>query len=740
MARLNKVTSTQPCPKPDVTSWRLIPGTASRKPNPKLDAALQVLSLGFVPIPIKENEKHPPLVPWKKYQKEKPSVGEVKAWWQQWPDANIAIVTGEASGVDVIDIDIGHEPWPLEGCSLPTGCVVSTPRGGQHCYIKHVEGVGNSTSRLAKGVDVRGDGGYVLIPPSTVSGRSYHFQSGSLATARQTISPAWLHEELTRKESQRKATADSSRISEGMRNDALTRLAGAMRRKGMSKEAMLAALLEENRQRCDPPLPEVEVERIVESIGKKEPTIDAPAETELSDSWNARHFVEEHGDHLRYCPALRAWFFWNGMFWERDNRLRVEKMAQEFVRKQYSMIADIPDSTERKKVLNHIRNSESKRGIESMIHLARSLGKVTVGAEELDRNDELLNTRSGVLELTPADPRLEPRAHSQDDLITKMCPVEYDPSAESELWDRFLESATQGDKELLLFLQRCAGYCLLGKNPEEKFFFVYGPTASGKSTFIEAIKATLGDYAIAINASVFLQQRNSGGAQPEVVKIKGARIVIASETEPNKKFNADLIKGMSGRDTIGCRDLYSKPIEFSFGGKLWLVSNFAPAVAVDDEAFMRRIIVIPFKHERPEEERNPNFKTVLTDPKQSGAAILRWMIEGYCNYLDIGLAIPEVVLEANRGYKEEINPVTDFFADSCTIDRGNPEYVETTVDLYRAYTEWANKSGSRPVSKKYFGGCLKEMGLENDRCSINGKRARTWIGIKLNPERNTPSG
>ena len=126
-----------------------------------MKAALESLSAGYRPIPIKPNTKEP-CVRWQLYQHKSPTKEEIISWWTQWPNANIAIITGEASGVDVIDFDIGHDPWPPEGYQLPRSCIVETPSGGLHYYMRHTKDVGCSYSKLAKNIDVKADGGSLL--------------------------------------------------------------------------------------------------------------------------------------------------------------------------------------------------------------------------------------------------------------------------------------------------------------------------------------------------------------------------------------------------------------------------------------------------------------------------------------------------------------------------------------------------------------------------------------------------
>jgi putative DNA primase/helicase len=102
----------------------------------------------------------------------------------------------------------------------------------------------------------------------------------------------------------------------------------------------------------------------------------------------------------------------------------------------------------------------------------------------------LLNVENGTVDLHTG--RL--LDHKQEDLITKLCPVRYDPDATHETWDRYLRTVTGDSQDVMAFLQRAVGYSLTGDVSEEKLFFVHGPAASGKSTFLEAVRAVLGDF------------------------------------------------------------------------------------------------------------------------------------------------------------------------------------------------------------------------------------------------------
>jgi len=149
-----------------------------------------------------------------------------------------------------------------------------TGGGGRHILFKHREGTRNKAA-LRPGLDVRGEGGYIVVAPSLhESGNIYQWEAssrpGEVALAE---APDWLLELVRPTNGQVKESAPpvEGEISEGGRNDTLTSLAGTMRRRNFSKAATVQALLEENRTRCNPPLPEGEVRKIADSVARYDP-------------------------------------------------------------------------------------------------------------------------------------------------------------------------------------------------------------------------------------------------------------------------------------------------------------------------------------------------------------------------------------------------------------------------------------------------------------------------------------
>lgn len=250
-----------------------------------LDAALKYLKRGWSVIPIAPRDKKPlPGFGWKEFQTRFPTELEVRAWFTDHPDANIAIVTGEISGLVVIDCDgpeadaalgelIGHCP------STPTS---GTGRG-RHRFFAHPGVKVRNAVKLLEKVDVRGDGGYVVAAPSVHGcGKQYAWSDeyGCGFTAPLAQLPVELRKRVVGNSAAQAASSEWSKqvtdaeleeqIPEGARDSRLTRYAGSYFAHGMSSDDVLTNLRTINRDRCSPPLEDAEVVRIVASIGARE--------------------------------------------------------------------------------------------------------------------------------------------------------------------------------------------------------------------------------------------------------------------------------------------------------------------------------------------------------------------------------------------------------------------------------------------------------------------------------------
>lgn len=211
----------------------------------------------------------------------------ITAWWRRWPEAMVAVPTGEASGLLVVDVDIknngaGNDSLiDLEHAlgELPKSWAAETPSGGWHYFFKRPDDtvVRSSAGTVAPGIDIRGEGGYVVVAPSINGRGAYRWEQGAGPSTPLAYLPApWLERLTTPPRPEPVAGGDAVHVAEGGRNVFLTSLAGALRRKGATAKAITGALLAANGAQCHPPLPDDEVQRIAASVARYTPEQDGP--------------------------------------------------------------------------------------------------------------------------------------------------------------------------------------------------------------------------------------------------------------------------------------------------------------------------------------------------------------------------------------------------------------------------------------------------------------------------------
>jgi putative DNA primase/helicase len=365
--------------------------------------------------------------------------------------------------------------------------------------------------------------------------------------------------------------------------------------------------------------------------------VEQPVAFRFTDLGNAERLVADHGNDLRYAPGL-GWFAWDGRRWKRDQDGEAIRRAKRMVRAMYAHAAELDDE-DRAALVKWATASESEARLRAAVKLAETELAIVVDAHKLDADGWLFNVGNGTIDLRTGDLR----EHRREELLTRISPVVYKPDARSKLWESSLERITGGDAELATFLQRAVGYSLTGHTSEEVLFFPHGPTATGKSTKLEAIRAVLGEYAATADFETFLKRHGDAGVRNDIARLAGARLVVSIEVDDGKTLAEGLLKLLTGGDTVAARFLYQETFEFVPRFKLWLAANDRPRVNADDAAMWRRILQIPFVHVIPEAERDDRVKLLLRSVPDVQSAILAWAVHGCLEWQRRGLAVPQCV-------------------------------------------------------------------------------------------------
>ncbi len=655
---------------------------------------------------------------------------QLREWWGRWPHANLGIATGPFV---VVDVDPRHggddtlRDLEREHGELPRTVQCLTGGGGAHYYFQPPDGAVKN-GPIAGGVDFKCAGGYVVAPPSLhASGRRYMWEGASdPADTPVAPCPPWIAALASPKaHAEHAAHAPGSAIAKGQRNAALASIAGAMRRRGLNAPEIAAALLEVNTRRCEPPLPAWEVQTIAASIasypaacpvaGESDLLDGSPLELPLTDAGNSRRLVRTLGDDLRYCDAWHKWLAWDGTrfaFEDTGQSMRAARAAVHLMEAE-AMAAGPARAAE---VRRHALRSQSAERLSAMLRLAQSEREIAVHARAFDRDPMLFNCVNGTLHLRSG----VFREHRRADLLSKRAGCEYRPGARCDTWLRFLGTVMRGDAPMLAFLQRIAGYLLTGRTTEQVMFLAVGRGRNGKTTFVQALAALLGDYALRTPSEMFAVKQFDG-IPNDVARLQGARFAYASEIEQGRQIAEARIKDLTGGDTVTARFLHGEYFEFEPVCKLWLSANHRPRIAGTDEGIWRRIVEIGFDYVVPAGEVDPDLRGKLHDELPG---ILNWALEGCRLWQETGLAIPAGVREAVDAHRAGCDALHGFFAQRCVMEASGE--AGATV-LYRAYVQWCAKEEVEAMSQQKFGRRMNAAGFGRRR----GGDGYRWRGVSL---------
>jgi putative DNA primase/helicase len=704
------------------------------------DLALSYADRGWSVFPLQPRDKRP-LSGSRGFKDATTDRQRIIDWWAIYPDANIGLATGAASGLVVVDVDAGTktdgthkkglESFNLLKRTLPDFAdtlTVRTGGGGLHLYYANSGSLGSGANSLGEkypDIDHRGDGGYVVAPGSIhQNGTPYEWVDETVAV---TPLPASLETLLgdLRKRSESHGTSISSvlaedgffpTIPEGRRNDMLASIAGRMRRSGLSEDAIEAALQAENLKICKPPLRMSEVAAIARSIGRYAP---APNKR-FTDLGAAEWFVEFFGEDVRYQIDADRWLVWCGTHWKPDGK-RGNGIQHRVSQLGAKLIAEADKGTNPKYSddLRKFSNSiESRARIRAITDLVATLPTIQVRAADLDSDLWSLNFQNGTLDLRTQ--AIVP--HDRKHLITTVINFDYDPSMEAPRFQQFLNEIFPDAPGIRNYLQKYLGYSLTGAISDQSLLVATGHGANGKSVLAAAIKGAMGEYAGEASPETFAS-RPAGGTRGDIVRLRGMRLVVSSETNEGVSWDEAMLKRLTGGEPVVARKLYQEEETFLPTFKALFLTNNTPRFTADDAAIWRRLRLIPFKRVFNESERDELLPSKLAAER---AGIMAWLVEGCRLWQQEGLSQPVEMVEARDDHRAALDDVGAFLEGSCQMGGGA---TAKTNELYRAYTGWVASECRHPEPQRRFSTILKRKGFTSRKS--NG--IMVWEGLKLIP-------
>lgn len=441
----------------------------------------------------------------------------------------------------------------------------------------------------------------------------------------------------------------------------------------------------------------------------------------FDDTGNAQRFVDLFGDKVRYCYTDKRWLWYDGRKWCTDMTGAVKRLADKAVAcmsaelKVYEQ-TDADEGTDMAKAFEkHMKSSRSNKSKNAMLN--EVMHHVPILPSQLDRYKAALNTPGGVIDLKSG--ALAP--HDPKNYFTKITAVEYSENADCPRWTAFLDDIFGGDKDLIRYVQKAVGYSLTGATSEQCAFFLYGTGRNGKSTFIDIIRDIFGDYAANIQPETIMARSNQSTAiNSDIARLKGARLVTSVEPNEGVRINEGLLKQLTGDDTVTARKLYGDEFEFKPEFKLWMATNHKPVIRGTDTGIWRRIHMIPFTCVIPEGKVDRRLKYKLSAEL---TGIFRWAVEGCLLWQKEGLKMPRAVLEEVREYRREMDVISAFVEDKCTVGKGLS--VQSSA-LYAAYLRWADSGNEYKMSNTKFG---LEIAKRFEK--VKGRKYNYYSGLTL---------
>ncbi|NNF97959.1 MAG: DNA primase [Desulfobacteraceae bacterium] len=503
---------------------------------------------------------------------------------------------------------------------------------------------------------------------------------------------------------------------------------------------------------------QVEARRLEEAknlddVPKKDDPISARFITDCLNSnelGDGALFTAIHRGEFLFNKSSEEWLQWNGTHWRYDIMgaalAGVEDVVEKYNTEVSALNKKIQEAHQEediakarmyekrkevfKKRISRLRTDKGRRNCLKFAHTSKD--PLAVIGEEFDAQPMLLPCKNTVIDLTTGSSR----KGLPENYLIKACPHEWKGIDEpAPLFQKWIREIFSDDEELVAYIQKLFGYGITGKISEHIFAVFHGQGRNGKGLLVETISYVLGDLVGPVQSEMLLNEgtaKNSSAPSPDIMALRGMRIVFASETDEGKRFSPSRVKWLSGGDTLVGRYPHDRHhTTFDPTHQLFLLTNHKPHAPADDFAFWERIRLIPFNlsfvdRDPVEPNERPVDKTLPDRLKTEASGILAWLVRGCLLWQKEKLIPPAIVTDATKEYRRNEDLIGDFIDQCCVVEK-NAEVAAS--ELYTAFDDWFRAHiGNRVPKQKKFGSLIgKRFGREK----VSGRYR--YYGLKLNP-------
>lgn len=429
-----------------------------------------------------------------------------------------------------------------------------------------------------------------------------------------------------------------------------------------------------------------------------------PGRRSFSDIGNGRRIVDLFGSGVAYTPDL-GWKTWQDGYWKEDREgLSIIELAKKL---PPIILSEGVQTGQEDRAKSWAKNSQSNARLKSAIDIAKSDPRVMVPIEAWDSQAKYFGAGNGIIDLSTGE-----RLQGVPDLrISMRSQVDYIPGLKNQQWEQFLNETTDGNSELIEFLQKAAGYTMSGLSMLDRIFLVYGLSGTGKNTFMEAIFTAMGEYAATLETSIISASNSmsSSADMYHIASLHNKRLAWVDELPEGERFKENTMKKLSGSGMLTGRHPGGRPFTFAMLAKLWISSNHRPPIY--DDAMWRRMYAIPFIH-KPKNP-DPQLKQYLSDPNGGAPGVLAWMVEGAIKVFNSKdkdlIGSSKVVDESTEIYRKNEDRISLFIEEEMVDAPGQAININA---LYNRYSAWAQNRGERPMSLGALSRKLMDKGVE----------------------------
>ncbi|WP_281512249.1 phage/plasmid primase, P4 family [Mammaliicoccus vitulinus] len=460
-----------------------------------------------------------------------------------------------------------------------------------------------------------------------------------------------------------------------------------------------------------------------------------------NDTGNAYRFYDYFGDLFKYNVTDKAFMYWTGKTWIKDYgdtiiRKYANKLIDILITEENNLMEEIENYTKSgdtikasllQEVLKVCKKNTSrlsnKPGKDAMIFEFWHLYDIKVESKVFDPDEFLLNTDSGIIDLTTGKllPWDKLRYMSKNTNVK----VSYDEPKE---WLKFLHSVfdtgdEQQTQEIINSMQTCLGYSLTGSTREQVMFMLLGNGSNGKTTLVETISEILGDYSDTIKSDILMSQKgNTNSDTFSLAKLQKKRMVVTGETDENGRLAEAKVKSLTGEDKISAAYKFGNEFDYYPEYKLWMCTNNKPIIRGQDFGIWRRIFLFVFTNLFDKKSKDIYLKDKLA---KEYPQILGWMIQGALLYKEKGLIESESSRVEKTDYKLKMDNVAQFIESECII---SPSSCTNAKLLYSVYKDWARDNTDFILKEQRFAESVISKGYIK---KIDEKKRTFYIGIKL---------